>query len=236
MQLGLEFDAPLARLLERNGYRESLINFQRARRQFIQSRDTLQKGLRALLRTLEIQSEKLEIQRRAVAIALRRSEQTQLSLLAPPPRLQPGQRFRVNSNQAFVLQSSQGALLSSQNGLLSAWLGHYATRLRLYRELGIMKLDSEGRWIENPIDAEFNQESPARAPGVTLNTAETFREIRDADIGSAVVRVGSVKESAVGNLTSNAGRQSDSEGFSRERDMTPLRSAAGPQMVEFPVR
>ena len=49
LQLGVEFDAPLARLLERNGYRETLIDFQRARRQFIQSRDSLQKGLRALL-------------------------------------------------------------------------------------------------------------------------------------------------------------------------------------------
>ena len=236
LQLGLEFDAPLARLLERNGYRESLIDFQRARRQFIQSRDTLQKGLRALLRTLEIRTEQLEIQRRAVAIALRRSEQTQLSLLAPPPQLQPGQRQQVNPNQAYVLQSSQGALLSSQNGLLSAWLGHYATRLRLYRELGIMKLDSEGRWIENPIDADFNQESPAQAPGVPRDPAETSREIRDPDVGSAVLAAVSVKETSVENLAGNTGQRSDSEIDSRERDMAPLRSAARPQMVEFPVR
>ena len=35
VRLGLEFDAPLARLLERNGYRETLIQYQRSRRDFI---------------------------------------------------------------------------------------------------------------------------------------------------------------------------------------------------------
>ena len=134
------------------------------------------------------------------------------------------------------MQSSQGALLSSQNGLLSAWLGHYATRLRLYRELGIMKLDSEGRWIENPIDADFNQESPAQAPGVPRDPAETSREIRDPDVGSAVLAAVSVKETSVENLAGNTGQRSDSEIDSRERDMAPLRSAARPQIVEFPVR
>ena len=34
-RLGLEFDAPLARLLERNGYRETLIQYQRSQRDFI---------------------------------------------------------------------------------------------------------------------------------------------------------------------------------------------------------
>ncbi|MEL7267904.1 MAG: TolC family protein, partial [Planctomycetota bacterium] len=52
MRLGIEFDAPLARLLERNGYREALIEYQRSRRSLIQSRDGLHRGLRALLRNL----------------------------------------------------------------------------------------------------------------------------------------------------------------------------------------
>ena len=51
--MGVEFDAPFTRLLERNAYRESLIDYQRSRREFIQSRDALQLGVRALLRNLE---------------------------------------------------------------------------------------------------------------------------------------------------------------------------------------
>ena len=153
-RLGLEFDAPLARLLERNGYRETLIEFQRNRRNLIQSRDNLQKGLRALLRTLEQRRLQLEIQRRAVSIALRRVDQTQLALLTPPPPGQPGVRPQINPTTAINLLSAQGSLQSSQNSFLAAWLNYYAARLRLYRELGVMTLDPSGRWIENDIQME----------------------------------------------------------------------------------
>ena len=159
IQLGLEFDAPLARLLERNGYRETLIQYQRSRRSFIQSRDSLQKGLRALLRTLKQRRLQLEIQRRAVSIALRRVEQTQLALLTPPPPVQPGARPQINPTTAINLLGAQSSLQNSQNSFLAAWLNYYAARLRLYRELGVMQLDPSGGWIENSID--FESSSPS---------------------------------------------------------------------------
>lgn len=151
-RLGVEFDAPLARLLERNGYRETLIQYQRSRREFIQSRDSLQKGLRALLRTLEQRRLQLEIQRRAVSIALRRVEQTQLALLTPPPPVAPGARAQINPTTAINLLGAQSSLQNSQNSFLAAWLNYYAARLRLFRELGVMQLDPSGRWIENSLD------------------------------------------------------------------------------------
>ena len=152
LQLGLEFDAPLARLLERNGYRETLIEFQRSRRDLIQSHDSLQKGLRALLRTLEQRRLQLEIQRRAVSIALRRVDQTQLSLQTPPPQGQPGVRPQINPTTAINLLGAQGSLQSSQNSFLAAWLNYYAARLRLFRELGVMQLDPNGRWVESTVE------------------------------------------------------------------------------------
>ena len=48
LRMGLEFDAPLTRLLERNDYREALITYQRNRRELIQSHDLLEKGLLAI--------------------------------------------------------------------------------------------------------------------------------------------------------------------------------------------
>ena len=53
LRLGLEFDAPFTRLVERNTYREALINYQRSRRAFIQSHDSLQVDLRVLLRQIK---------------------------------------------------------------------------------------------------------------------------------------------------------------------------------------
>lgn len=159
VRLGLEFDAPLARLLERNGYRETLIEYQRSRRDLIQSHDSLQKGLRALLRTLEQRRLQLEIQRRAVSIALRRVDQTQLSLLTPPPQGQPGVRPQINPTTAINLLSAQSSLQSSQNSFLAAWLNYYAARLRLYRELGIMRLDPSGHWVGD--SGEFRPQTQA---------------------------------------------------------------------------
>lgn len=152
LRLGLEFDAPLARLLERNGYRETLIEYQRSRRSLIQSHDALQKGLRALLRTLEQRRLQLEIQRRAVSIALRRVDQTQLALLTPPPQGQPGVRPQINPTTAINLLGAQASLQTSQNSFLAAWLNYYAARVRLYRELGVMQLDPSGKWIENSVE------------------------------------------------------------------------------------
>jgi len=158
LRLGLEFDAPLARLLERNGYRETLIEYQRNRRSLIQSHDSLQKGLRALLRTLEQRRLQLEIQRRAVSIALRRVDQTQLSLLTPPPQGQPGVRPQINPTTAINLLGAQSSLQTSQNSFLAAWLNYYAARLRLYRELGVMHLDPSGQWIENSVEFGTTEE------------------------------------------------------------------------------
>jgi outer membrane protein TolC len=152
LRLGLEFDAPFTRLLERNDYRESLITYQQSRRDFIQSRDSLQKGLRALIRTLEQRRRQLEIQRRAVAIAMRRVDQTQLDLNTPPADAQLGARIQISPTTAINLLSAQRSLQTTQNSFLAAWLRYYAARLRLYRELGIMELDPEGRWIPNPLD------------------------------------------------------------------------------------
>jgi len=150
LRLGLEFDAPFTRLLERNAYRESLIQYQRSRRAFIQSRDSLHLGLRALIRQLEQLRQNLEIQRGAVAIAIRRVDQTQLLLNEPRPAPQPGQKSNI-STTARTLVNAQTSLLNTQNSLLRAWLSYYAARMRLYRELGVMTLDLEGQWIEHPI-------------------------------------------------------------------------------------
>jgi len=163
VRLGLEFDAPFTRLLERNSYRESLVNYQRSRRNYIQSRDSLNLGVRALLRNLKQLRENVEIQRRAVAIAMRRVDQTQLQLNPPRQPVQPGQRAPINPTLARDLLSAQLSFLSSQNSLLSAWLSYYATRMRLYRELGVMRLDPEGRWIESPLE-DIEEFGPAESP------------------------------------------------------------------------
>ncbi|WP_372898054.1 TolC family protein [Stieleria sp.] len=155
--VGLRFDAPLTRLVERNQYRESLINYQRSRRALIQSHDSLHLGLRVLLREIEQLRTNLEIQRRAVAIAIRRVDVTGSALYAPVPPPQPGQRSApFGPTAAINLLSAQSALRDTQDSFLTAWLSYYAAKLRLARELGVMELDLEGRRIETPLPGEVS--------------------------------------------------------------------------------
>ena len=147
LRVGVEFDAPFTRLLERNAYRESLINYQQDRRDYIQSRDRLSLGVRQLLRQLEQLRASLEIQRQSVAIAITRVDLTQQRLNDPQ---QMGQN-RLSATTAINLLSAQSSLRTTQNSFLSAWLNYMSVRMRLYRELGIMTLDPEGSWIEYPL-------------------------------------------------------------------------------------
>lgn len=160
MRMGLEFDAPLTRLLERNAYRETLIEYQRSRRSFIQSCDSLHLGLRALLRQIERLRKDLEIQRRAVAIAIRQVDQTLLDFNPPRIAPQPGERPAINPTKARDLVNAQNSLRSTQDSFLNAWLSYHAAQMRLYRELGIMELDQDGRWMEIPLPGSNRSLSP----------------------------------------------------------------------------
>jgi len=152
LRLGLEFDAPFTRLLERNAYRETLIRYQRSRRGFIQSQDSLHLGLRALIRQIEQLRNNLAIQRSAVAIAIRRVDSTRANLYAPVPSRQPGQRVaQFGPTSAINLLSSLSSLRDTQNSFLKAWLNYYAARMRLVRELGIMELSDTGNWVDQPL-------------------------------------------------------------------------------------
>ncbi len=164
LRLGLEFDAPLTRVLERNAYRESLVNFQRSRRGLIQSRDALHQGLRQLVRDIDRLQLLLEIQRQAVAIGIRQLDMNRERLYAPVPPTQPGQAppsFGGNTTRNLI--DGLRSLLSAQNQFMNTWFSYYATRMRLARELGIMKLDSQGRWIEQSTDGDGDDADPSAA-------------------------------------------------------------------------
>ncbi len=182
LRLGLEFDAPITRLLERNAYRETLIRYQRSRRGFIQSQDRLHLGLRALIRQIEQLNDNLSVQRRAVAIAIRRVDSTRANLYRPVPSRQPGQRVaQFGPTSANNLLSSLSSLRDTQNSFLRAWLSYYAARMRLMRELGIMELGENGLWVDQPLpplasllptDTDMTLENPAGDP----KPPETFGE------------------------------------------------------------
>jgi hypothetical protein len=188
LRAGLQFDAPFTRLLERNNYRQSLIDYQRDRRQFIQFLDGVYRSLRSRLRRLEELRVNLEIQRRAVAIAIRRVDVTQEELNRPVPPAEPGQpAAQFGPTAALNLLTALSDLRNAQNNFMSVWLNYYATRMQLMRDLGIMQLDGEGRWIDIPLPAADSSqleevELPPAVPHKWLE--EAFRESAPTEVPS----------------------------------------------------
>ena len=153
LRAGLRFDAPFTRLQERNNYRQQLINYQQARRQLIQFEDGVHSRLRGLLRQLSQLRTNLEIQRRAMAIAIRRVDLARENLNKPVPAAAPGgapQQFGPTA--ARDLLDALSDLRSVQNNVMSVWLAYYASHMTLIRDLGVMQLDENNLWVAQPLD------------------------------------------------------------------------------------
>lgn len=209
----LQWDPPFTRLNERNNFRQQLIEYQQARRGIIQFEDGIHQSLRNLLRNLEQLRVNLEIQRRAVVIAIRRVDQTTETLNQPVPPAPPGQLpAAFGPTAAQNLLSALEDLRNVQNNMMSVWLNYYASRMVLYRDLGIMELDETGAWIDRPLDYYINLSStqppeaqmPPPVPAEWMEPGAFGPETEEASEGAAEVEAGPRLGSA--NIRPGAGR------------------------------
>jgi hypothetical protein len=177
----VRLDGPLNRLIERNNYRQQLIDYQRDRRQLIQFFDSVHLTMRQLLRRLNENRVNLEIQRRAVVIAVRRVDLTQEELNRPTAPPEPGEpASQLGPTAATNLLTALSDVRNAQNNFLSVYLNYYADQMRLARELGVMMLDEEGRWIELPLPgtSPAAEELPPLPPEVPR---EWLEDVFEAD-------------------------------------------------------
>ncbi|MHB8973526.1 MAG: TolC family protein [Pirellulaceae bacterium] len=190
LRASLQIDPPFTRLLERNNYRQSLIDYSQDRRQYIQFIDGIHQNMRNLIRNLEQLQTNLDIQRRAVAISIRRVDLTRENLSQPKPPAAPGEKpQQFGDTAAMDLLNALSDLRNTQNNFMSVWLNHYATRMTLDRELGTMQLDERGRWIDRedeipaPSDIEELELPPPVPAGMIeeLNRAVAVIE-KDSDL------------------------------------------------------
>lgn len=149
VRLGVRFDGALTRRLERNAFRESIIEYQRARRDLIQFQDRIGKNLRRILREMEQLERSLEIQRRGVEIAVRRVDVSLQTLNRPPVPAPPGApNNQLSPNAAFSMLTALGDLRASKDNVLNVWLNYQAARLLLARELGVIGLEFNEFWLD----------------------------------------------------------------------------------------
>jgi hypothetical protein len=162
---------PLVRILQRNNYRSTLINFQQNRRSLMAFEDQLMFNVRFDLRQIRIlgnnyqrvQKRQIELAYMQVDQALQQFSQPQAppqSGLEPPGLVGPVAPRPVAGDPAALttqLLQTQGSLLRSQNDLYNTWINYLIARMDLYRDMGVMPLDNRGVWID---DAATSSNAP----------------------------------------------------------------------------
>ena len=87
----------------------------------------------------------------------------------------------LDPTTAINLLSAQASLRNSQNSFLNVWLNYYAARMRLFRELGVMSLDQDGRWIEFPTS---NADADSVLDGAVIDSDDSDSRMDRFDVNS----------------------------------------------------
>jgi outer membrane protein TolC len=135
--VGFQFNAPLNRQAERNLYRQSLINYQQLRRNYMNLDDTIQKNIRADLRRLETDRISFEISRRSLVAAARAVESAEDAQRLPPDNV----GATSAAANALVVLKAYDDLLAAKNALISIWVGYESDRVQLLLDMEALQLD-----------------------------------------------------------------------------------------------
>ncbi|MBI2481455.1 MAG: hypothetical protein HYV60_23290 [Planctomycetia bacterium] len=156
LRMALRFDAPITRLTERNTYRQSLIEYQQAKRNYYAFVDGVTQSLRNTLRTIDLNRVNFEERRVAVLSAI---DQVVLNDQIQKLREERGQEAGVTAARDVV--SALGDLQAAQTDFLNVWVNYEVQRLNLDLDLGTMNLDFDGNWIDpGPIGPEYGFPAP----------------------------------------------------------------------------
>lgn len=143
LRVGLQWDSPLTRLQERNTYRQSLIEFNQAKRSYYRFEDSIWQLLRGQLRQLKTNQFNFELSRQAVRVAA-----AQITLNDDIRRLREARGLSSGPTAARDAISALNDLLNAQNQLLNIWVNYEVVRRGLDLDLGTMQLTSDGMWLD----------------------------------------------------------------------------------------
>jgi hypothetical protein len=143
LRVGLQWDAPITRLQERNRYRQALIEYQQAKRSYYQFEDSIWALMRSILRTIRANQVNFELQRYSVRIAAQ-----QIVLNEDIRQINEALSQASGPTAARDTVSALQDLLNAQNTFLGVWVNYEVLRRTLDQELGTMQLDSEGLWVD----------------------------------------------------------------------------------------
>lgn len=131
---GATLDLRLDKKADRNAYRSAMISQQRAARQLDLDEESIRATIRADWRDLEAARKQHEIAEFGITQAQRRLEEETLNR-------------ELGLGTARDLIDAQQDLIEAKDSLTSALISHTLTRLRLWKDMGVLYIKKDGSWI-----------------------------------------------------------------------------------------
>jgi hypothetical protein len=160
---GVQVTAPLDQIIERNNYRESQINYQRARRAYMALEDDVKADVRAEWRQLAVLRQNFETARQTLRFSAMQLDLAIENNNAPANAATAGNAGRTNQggNTGLNLLNALNAILSAQNDLIGIWVDYERNRINIYRDMDIMQVDERGIWIDEIYQSRTSTADPA---------------------------------------------------------------------------
>ena len=150
LRAGFQWDSPLTRMQERNQYRQVLIEYQQAKRNYYRFEDGVWQTLRSELRNIRYNQYNFELQRYAVRIAAQ-----QITINEDLRQIRETLSLASGPTAARDSVSALQDLLTAQNTFLGVWVFYEAQRRNLDQDLGTIRVDSDNIWVDpGPITSE----------------------------------------------------------------------------------
>src|SRR5208283_1442035 len=169
-QFSLVFNAelPLIRVLERNEFRQAIINYEQQRRALMSEEDFIKNQLRSDIRAMQVNYINYDITKKNLVLNIRLKDQAFEQIIAPP-QAATGQGLAQSANaatQTTNLINFQVTLFNSEVALIQLYQAYELARLTVYRDIGILPYD-EWEAFSEIFPEEYR--GPSLGPG-TINT------------------------------------------------------------------
>jgi hypothetical protein len=139
---GIEFDTPLDQIDERNAYRAALINYQRAKRAYMQTEDNVKSQVRQAWRQLQAQKANFATSRQSVRFAAIQFDNNVEQASDPA-------RAGGTGTQGLQLLRALDSVLQAQNSFIRTWVSYEQSRINIHRDMGIMEIAPNGVWEDD---------------------------------------------------------------------------------------
>jgi outer membrane protein TolC len=161
--VGIQFQAPINRRVQRTLYRQNQIIYQQTRRQYMLNHDTIVQAIRLDMRQLNFFRRQFEIGREQLLIASRQVDQAEYNA-----RTSTGASSGAGQSAALNLLNALSGLLTAKNTLISAWVSYEQQRMDLYNDFDVMAIDAEGVWTNDSNNQATTRSRPAASTGEPL--------------------------------------------------------------------